>query len=140
MSIASLLPPAWLGIGPDPYKRFLNRCANGLSRSSRLHGGACYSVKDAIMAIDAAFHACSGVDPLDGLPLEGPLILRFQPGVGRLGASPYPWPLARMPTVAHCHRPPSCEFLVLSWQVNAAKGEMGEQEFRDFCRRVASHS
>ena len=139
MSIASLLPPPWLGIGADPYKRYLNRCANGLSRSSRLKGGERYSVKEAILALDAAFQVCSGFDPFDGLPLDGHLIADYHHTVGRLGAWPVPAAFARMPTVAHRQRPPSCDFQVLAWQVNAAKGEMDGQEFRDFCRRVASH-
>ena len=68
--MAATLIPSWLAVPADLYKRALNRQAVSISKRLRKRGGSCAGA--AVMdAIHAAYHRCDGLDPYDGMPLQG---------------------------------------------------------------------
>lgn len=138
-SIATLLPPAWMGISPEVYRRFLQRKAVAHRNRDRKRGGS-YTVKDAVLAIHSACHASDGLDPYDGLPMDAALIGTYDNAASQAGRTAYKRGFDRLPTVDHRNGEPVCDFQIVSWQVNDAKGEMPDAEFRAFCARVAGFS
>ena len=118
----SVTPPSWMDIDADTYKRLLNRAAVTITKHAKKRG-ATYQVKEAIDAIHAAFHRCNGLDPYDGLPLDG----RLLDG-------------SRSPTVSPVRGSTSATFEILSLQTKAAKGERNAEEFIAHCRAVVAHA
>ena len=118
----SVTPPSWLDIDTDTYKRLLNRTAVMITKRAKKRG-ATYQVKDAINAIHSAFQHCDGVDPYDGLPLDG----RLLDG-------------SRCPTVSPMSDVTSATFEILSLQTKQAKGERNVEEFIAHCRAVVAHA
>ena len=118
----SVTPPRWLDIDTDTYKRLLNRTAVMITKRAKKRG-ATYQVKDAINAIHSAFQHCDGVDPYDGLPLDGRLL------DGN-----------RSPTVSAMSDVTSATFEILSLQTEKAKGERNVEEFIAHCRAVVAHA
>ena len=98
-------PPSWLDVDADTYKRLLNRTAVTITKRAKKRG-ATYQVKQAIAAIDAAFHRCNGTDPYDGLPLDSRLVDD-----------------KRSPTVSPVSTITTADFEILSLQTKEAKGE-----------------
>ena len=118
----NVLPPTWMTINTESYKRLLNRTAVSNTKRAKKHG-ATYQVKEAMEAIHAAFHRCDGTDPFDGLPLDGRQLS------GR-----------RCPTVCPIDNPCIANFVVLSLQTKEAKGAMNAEEFIAHCRTVVAHA
>ena len=115
-------PPSWLEMDADTYKRLLNRTAVTITKRAKKRG-ATYQVKEAIAAIDAAFHRCNGRDPYDGLPLDGRLVDD-----------------QRSPSVSPVSTITSADFEILSLQTKEAKGERNAEEFIAHCRAVVAHA
>ena len=116
------MPPSWLNIDADTYKRLLNRTAVSLTKRAKKQG-ATYQVKEAIDAIHAAFQRCDGTDPYDGLPLDG----RLLDG-------------GRSPTVTAVNSCTTPTFEILSQQTKEAKGDRNAEEFIAHCRAVVAHA
>ena len=118
----SVIPPSWLDIDADSYKRLLNRTAVTITKRARKRG-ATYQVKEAIDAIHAAFQRCDGTDTYDGLPLDD----RLHDG-------------QRSPTVSPVSSSNAATFEILSPQTKEAKGERDAEEFIAHCRAVVAHA
>ena len=118
----AVTPPSWLDIDADTYKRLLNRTAVTITKRAKKRG-ATYQVKQAIAAIDAAFHRCNGTDPYDGLPLDSRLVDD-----------------KRSPTVSPVSTITTADFEILSLQTKEAKGERNAEEFIAHCRAVVAHT
>ena len=71
--------PSWLAIPAALYKRALNRQAVSISKWLRKRGAA-VPVKAVMDAIHAAYHRCDGLDPYDGMPLQGALLADYIKG------------------------------------------------------------
>ena len=65
--------PAWVGQSDEEYKKMLQRKAVAVTRRDKRRGGQ-YTVKQALEAINEAFHRCNGFDPYDGSKLDPELI------------------------------------------------------------------
>ena len=118
----ALTPPPWLNIDSDSYKRMLNRTAVTITKRAKKRG-ATYQVKEAIEAINAAFHRCDGMDPYDGRPLDSRLL------AGK-----------RCPSVSTLGNSKTANFEVLSAETQAAKGERTTEDFIAHCRAVVAHA
>lgn len=113
-------PPSWLHIDAESYKRLLNRTAVTITKRAKKRGGT-YRVKEAMEAIDEAFHRCNGTDPIDGLPLEG-----LDPkGI-------------RSPTVCPVDNDNIAYFQIMSVQTKESKGSMDLEDFIEHCRAVVA--
>ena len=116
------MPPSWLDIDPDSYKRLLNRTAVTITKRARKRG-ATYQVRDAIDAIHAAFQRCEGTDPYDGLSLDN----RIHDG-------------CRNPSVSPVSSSSTSTFEIVSLQTKEAKGERNAEEFIAHRRAVVAHA
>ena len=65
--------PAWVGKSDKEYSELIQRKAVAVTRRDKRRGGE-YSTKQAIQAIDQAFHRCNGFDPYDGSKLNPKLL------------------------------------------------------------------
>ena len=131
------LPPEWLQASADTYKRYLNKKANTHRKRDAKRGGT-YRVKEAMDAIHAAFHASDGRDPYDGMPMDGGLLGTDSNEASKAGRTAYKKQFSRLPTVDHVNGEPVCEFEIVSWQTNDAKGDMTPQEYIAHCKAVVS--
>ena len=113
-------PPSWLHISADSYRRLLNRTAVTVTKRAKKRG-ATYRVREAMEAIDEAYHRCNGTDPIDGLPLDG----RHLKGI-------------RSPTVYPTDNDKIASFQIMSVQTKESKGSMNLEDFIDHCRAVAA--
>ena len=132
-------PPSWLRIDCDTYKRMLNREAVALTKQAKKDGG-CFQVKDALIAIDHAFHCCNGTDPYDGQPLDGMSLLSVSNAVISRARMDDQRLYPRLPRVVVLHAGKNPEFEVTSWQTKAAKGDMSKTEFLQYCCQVAKQN
>ena len=130
-------PPPWLQIEDSAYKKTLNRIAVAITKRDKKRGGT-YRVKEAMDAIDAAFHRCDGTDPYDGMPLEGELLDIDDNAANQVGGAAYKRQFSRLPTVNHIITEPVPELEIVSLQTSDAKGDMTPEEFIRYCQAVVA--
>ncbi|WP_186495673.1 hypothetical protein [Synechococcus sp. TAK9802] len=106
-----------------------------VTRRDKRCGGE-YSVKEAIEAINQAFHRCNGFDPYDGSKLDPKLLGTYNNEEAKAQGADYKKRFAMLPTVDHVKAEPVPDFEIVSWQTNDAKGDMPPKEFIAYCRRV----
>lgn len=128
-------PPNWLNISVESYKKLLNRTAVKITKNAKKYG-ATYQVKEAIDAIDEAFHQCDGTDPYDGLPLN---IKHLEPEFNAEHVADSKRS-QRWPTVCPSHDIQIAKFEITSMQTKTAKGAMNAEEFIAYCRAVVDHA
>ena len=69
--------PSWIGFSDQDYSKILHRRALAVTRRDKRRGGN-YTVKQAIEAMDQAFHRCNGFDPYDGSKLDPDLLGEYR--------------------------------------------------------------
>ena len=114
----------------------LRRKAMAVTRRDKRRGGK-YNVKQAIDAIDEAFHRCNGFDPYDGSKLDPELLGEYKNDEAKAQGAAYKRRFAMLPTIDHVKAEPIPDFQIVSWQTNDAKGDMTPEEFIAYCYRVA---
>ena len=127
--------PGWVGLSDETYRKLLQRKAVAITRRDKRRGGK-YTVKQAIEAIDQAFHRCNGFDPYDGSKLNPELLGTYDNPQSKEKGATYKREMAMLPTVDHVKAEPVPDFEIVSWQTNDAKGDMPPEEFISYCRRV----
>ncbi len=127
--------PAWVGISDLDYSKLLQKKAVAITRRDKKRSGT-YSVREAIEAIDEAFHRCNGFDPYDGSKLNPKLLGKYDNKASKEKGAAYKREMAMLPTVDHVKAEPLPDFAIVSWQTNDAKGDMAPEEFVAYCRRV----
>ena len=127
--------PAWVGKSDKEHSELIQRKAVAVTRRDKKRGGE-YSVKEAIEAIDQAFHRCTGFDPYDGSKLNPKLLGEYDNKVSKAKGAAYKKEMAILPTIDHVKAEPVADFEIVSWQTNDAKGDMPPDEFIAYCRRV----
>ena len=127
--------PDWVGISDLDYSKLLQKKAVAVTRRDKKRGGT-YSVREAIEAIDEAFHRCKGFDPYDGSKLNPKLLGKYDNKASKEKGAAYKREMAMLPTVDHVKAEPVPDFEIVSWQTNDAKGDMAPEEFVAYCRRV----
>ena len=127
--------PAWVGKSDREYSELIQRKAVAFTRRDKKRGGE-YSVKEAIEAIDQAFHRCTGFDPYDGSKLNPKLLGEYDNKASKAKGAAYKKEMAILPTIDHVKAEPVADFEIVSWQTNNAKGDMPPDEFIAYCRRV----
>ena len=127
--------PAWVGKSDKEYSELIQRKAVAVTRRDKKRGGE-YSVKEAIEAIDQAFHRCTGFDPYDGSKLNPKLLGEYDNKASKAKGAAYKKEMAMLPTIDHVKAEPVADFEIVSWQTNDAKGDMPPDEFIAYCRRV----
>lgn len=134
-------PPEWLSLDATAYRRLLNREAVAQTKQARRFGGT-YRVREAMEAIDIAFHRCDGTDPYDGQALDPALFVveRPRPAVASIVQQSDRRVYARLPTIASVRAESIAEFEIVSWQTKMAKGDLTSREFLDYCRNVVNKS
>ena len=113
----------------------VQRKAVAVTRRDKRRGGQ-YTVKQALEAINEAFHRCNGFDPYDGSKLDPELIGTYSNERSKKRGAAYKREMAMLPTVDHVKAEPVADFEIVSWQTNDAKGDMPPEDFIDYCRRV----
>lgn len=131
----SWIAPDWVGLSDVDYSKLLQKKAVAVTRRDKKRGGT-YSVREAIEAIDKAFHRCDGCDPYDGSKLNPRLLGEYKNEAAKADGANYKRRFALLPTIDHVTAKPEPDFEIVSWQTNDAKGDMPPKEFIDFCRRV----
>ena len=127
--------PAWVGKSDKEYSELIQRKAVAVTRRDKRRGGE-YSTKQAIQAIDQAFHRCNGFDPYDGSKLNPKLLGEYDNKASKAKGAAYKKEMAMLPTIDHVKAEPFADFEIVSWQTNDAKGDMPPDEFIAYCRRV----
>ena len=127
--------PDWVRLSDVEYSKLLQKKAVAVTRRDKKRGGT-YSVREAIEAIDEAFHRCNGFDPYDGSKLNPRLLGEYKNEAAKADGANYKRRFALLPTIDHVTAKPEPDFQIVSWQTNDAKGDMPPKEFIDFCRRV----
>ena len=127
--------PVWVGLSDRDYSELIQRKAVSVTKRDKRRGGQ-YTVKQAIEAIDEAFHRCSGFDPYDGSKLDPELLGTYSNERSKERGAAYKREMAMLPTVDHVTAEPVPDFEIVSWQTNDAKGDMPPEEFVAYCRRV----
>ena len=127
--------PAWVGQSDREYSDLIRKKAEAVTRRDKRRGGK-YTFKQAIEAIDEAFHRCSGFDPYDGSKLDPELLGTYSNERSKERGAAYKREMAMLPTVDHVTAEPVPDFEIVSWQTNDAKGDMPPEEFISYCRRV----
>ncbi len=127
--------PAWVGKSDKEYSELIQLKAVAITRRDKKRGGE-YSVKEAIEAIDQAFHRCTGFDPYDGSKLNPKLLGEYDNKASKAKGAAYKKEMAILPTIDHVKAEPLADFEIVSWQTNDAKGDMPPDEFIAYCRRV----
>ena len=127
--------PDWVGLRDVDYSKLLQKKAVAVTRRDKKRGGI-YSVREAIEAIDEAFHRCNGFDPYDGSKLNPSLLGEYKNEAAKADGANYKRRFALLPTVDHVKAEPVADFEIVSWQTNDAKGDMPPEEFIAYCRRV----
>ena len=130
---------AWGGLSNKEYIDLLRKKAVAITKRDKKRGGT-YSVKEAIGAIDRAFHRCNGFDPYDGSKLDPELFNQYNNNESKEKRAAYKRRFALLPTIDHVKAEPVADFQIVSWQTNDAKGDMSPDEFIAFCRRVVHHA
>ena len=127
--------PAWVGKSDKEYSELIQRKAVAVTRRDKKRGGE-YSVKEAIEAIDQAFHRCTGFDPYDGSKLNPKLLGEYDNKASKAKGAAYKKEMEMLPTIDHVKAEPVADFEIVSWQTNDPKGDMPPDEFIAYCRRV----
>ena len=127
--------PAWVGLSDEDYSDLIRKKAVAVTRRDKRRGGE-YSVKEAIEAINQAFHRCNGFDPYDGSKLDPKLLGTYNNEEAKAQGADYKKRFAMLPTVDHVKAEPVPDFEIVSWQTNDAKGDLPPEEFITYCRRV----
>ena len=127
--------PVWVGLSDRDYSELIQRKAVAVTKRDKRRGGQ-YTVKQAIEAIDEAFHRCNGFDPYDGSKLDPELLGTYSNERSKESGAAYKREMAMLPTVDHVTAEPVPDFEIVSWQTNDAKGDMPPEEFIAYCRRV----
>ena len=135
----NFIPPPWLGLDAQTYKRLLNRSAVTVTKRARKRGGT-YQVKEAMDAIHAAFHRCNGTDPYDGLPLDPQQLETVQQQESKPGLTAETLPCSRCPTISPVNGETMAHFEILSLQTKTSKGSMTAEEYITHCRAVVVHA
>ena len=91
--------PVWVGLSDRDYSELIQRKAVAVTKRDKRRGGQ-YTVKQAIEAIDEAFHRCSGFDPYDGSKLDPELLGTYSNCLLYTSPSPRDATLSRMPSSA----------------------------------------
>ena len=131
----SWIAPDWVGLSDLDYSKLLQKKAVAVTRRDKKRGGT-YSVREAIEAIDKAFHRCNGFDPYDGSKLNPKLLGKYNNKASKEKGAAYKREMAMLPTVDHVKAEPLPDFEIVSWQTNDAKGDMAPEKFVAYCRRV----
>ena len=134
----SYVPPSWVKRDSDVYKRWLNRKANSLMKRDRKRGGT-YRVKEAMDAIHEAMHRSDGIDPYDGQEMKSELLGAYNNAQRKELGAAYRREFYRLPTVDHRNAEAVCDFQIVSWQTNDAKGDMSPEEYVAHCLAVVNH-
>ena len=135
----NIIPPPWLGLDVQTYKRLVNRTAVTVTKRARKRGGT-YQVKEAMDAIHAAFHRCDGTDPFDGLPLDAQQLETGQHTESRPRRIAETIPCSRCPTISPVNGETMANFEILSLQTKTSKGSMNSEEYIAHCRAVVVHA
>ena len=135
----NIIPPPWLGLDVQTYKRLVNRTAVTVTKRARKRGGT-YQVKEAMDAIHAAFHRCDGTDPFDGLLLDAQQLETGQHTELRPRRIAETIPCSRCPTISPVNGETMANFEILSLQTKTSKGSMNGEEYIAHCRAVVVHA
>ena len=127
--------PAWVGLSDEDYSDLIRKKAVAVTTRDKRRDGK-YTVKQAIEAINQAFHRCNGFDPYDGSKLNPKLLGEFKNEDAKAEGAAHKRRFAMLPTVDHVKAEPEPDFEIVSWQTNDAKGDMPPEEFIAYCRRV----
>ena len=127
--------PAWVGLSDEDYNDLIRKKAVAVTRRDKRRGGQ-YTVKQAIEAINEAFHRSNGSDPYDGSKLDPKLLGTYNNDDAKAEGAEYKRRFAMLPTVDHVTAKPVPDFEIVSWQTNDAKGDMSPDEFIAYCHRV----
>ena len=127
--------PAWVGLSDEDYSDLIRKKAVAVTRRDKRRDGK-YTVKQAIEAINQAFHRCNGFDPYDGSKLNPKLLGEYKNEDAKAEGAAHKRRFAMLPTVDHVKAEPVADFEIVSWQTNDAKGDMQPEEFIAYCRRV----
>ena len=127
--------PAWVGLSDEDYSDLIRKKAVAVTRRDKRRDGK-YTVKQAIEAINQAFHRCNGFDPYDGSKLNPKLLGEYKNEDAKAEGAAHKRRFAMLPTVDHVKAEPEPDFEIVSWQTNDAKGDMPPEEFIAYCRRV----
>ncbi len=131
-------PPPWVKSDSETYKRWLNRNANSLMKRDRKRGGT-YRVKEAMDAIHEAMHRSDGIDPFDGQTMDSELLGVYDHAQSKERGAAYRREFDRLPTVDHRNAEPVCDFQIVSWQTNDAKGDLSPEDYVAHCLAVVNH-
>ena len=127
--------PDWVELSDEDYSDLIRKKAVAVTRRDKKRGSE-YSVKEAIEAIDQAFHRCTGFYPYDGSKLNPKLLGEYDNKASKAKGAAYKKEMAMLPTIDHVKAEPVADFEIVSWQTNDAKGDMPPDEFIAYCRRV----
>ena len=127
--------PGWVGVSDGKYSELIQRKAVAVTRRDKRRGGQ-YTVKQAIEAINEAFHRCNGSDPYDGSKLDPKLLGTYNNDEAKAKVAEYKRRFSVLPTIDDVTAEPVADFEIASWQTNDANGEMPLKEFIAYCRRV----
>ncbi len=127
--------PDWVELSDEDYSDLIRKKAVAVTRRDKKRGGE-YSVKEAIEAIDQAFHRCTGFDPYDGSKLNPKLLGEYNNKASKAKGAAYKKEMAMLPTIDHVKAEPVADFEIVSWQTNDAKVDLPPDEFIAYCRRV----
>ena len=127
--------PDWVELSDEDYSDLIRKKAVAVTRRDKKRGSE-YSVKEAIEAIDQAFHRCTGFDPYDGSKLNPKLLGEYDNKASKAKGAAYKKEMAMLPTIDHVKAEQVADFEIVSWQTNDAKGDMPPDEFIAYCRRV----
>jgi len=121
------------------YSRWLHRKAAAHTRRDRKRGLAC-TIASYKADIHAAVCSSGHLDFYTGEPLDWSLVSTYDNESSKSGRTKYKKTLALLPTLDHTvdelGRP---KFVICSWSVNDAKGDLSIDEFYRLCERVLKH-
>lgn len=107
-------------------------------KRDRKRGGT-YRVKEAMDAIHEAMHRSDGIDPYDGQAMDSELLGVYDNARSKELCTAYRREFYRLPTVGHRNAEPVCDFQIVSWQTNDAKGDMSSEDYLAHCLAVVKH-
>ena len=96
-------------------------------------------MKEAMDAIHEAMHQSDGIDPYDGQAMDSQLLGVYDNTLSKERGASYRREFYRLPTVDHRNAEPVCDFQIVSWQTNDAKGDMSPEEYLAHCIAVVNH-
>jgi hypothetical protein len=121
------------------YSRWLQRKATAHARRDRKRDMAC-TIARYKAEIHAAVCSSGHLDFYTGEPLDWSLVSTYDNKSSKSGRATYKKTLALLPTLDHIvddsGRP---KFVICSWYVNDAKGDLGIDDFYRLCERVLKH-